>query len=212
MRNVHFVSIIQWLLLGILLVSCGPGSGKNLNAEDPLAQLVPYWVNITYTKDGETMTLSPPYLLTQNVFADAATGSCTGNAMEIVFNGSYNPDKVSNLVLTGIDSTSSFSGSNFTFIACMSPGSAAITITAFDKDGKAIRLPLIVSLNAMTATKTWAYGHPRYPNTGFEAVAAGKQAGGSNIVMTNIARKKTTSTGNTGYTMETGFVLGVVNE
>lgn len=208
----HLVSYIQWLLIGTLLVSCGPGSGKNKNADDPLAQLVPYWVGITYTSNGQTVELPPPYLLTQNVFADAATGSCTGNAMEIVFKGTYNPEKVSNLVLTGVDATSSFADGAFTFVSCMQPGSASVTITAYDKEGNAIRLPLTVSLSAMTSTKTWAFGHPRYPNTGFETVAAGKQSSGSNIVMTNIARKKTASTGNTGFTMETGFVLGVVNE
>lgn len=212
MGVVRFFSYIPWVFLSLMLVSCGPGSGKNLNSEDPLAQLVPYWVNITYTANGQTATLSPPFVVTQNIFADAGTGSCSGNTMELVFNGSYNPENVSNLVLTGITATSSFSGSNFTFVACMAPGSVSVNITAFDKAGKAIRSPLTVSLNAMTATKTLAFGHPRYPNTGFETVAAGKQSSDSNIVMTNVSRKKTASTGNTGFTMETGFVMGVVNE
>jgi len=208
----RFVSFFQWSLVAVLLAACGAGSGKNLHSEDPLAQLVPYWVNITYFSNGQSQVLSPPYVLTQNIFADAGTGACTGNMMEIDFNGTYNPEKVSRLVFTGLPATSNFSGNNFSFTACMAPGSASVTITAIDQDNKVIRSPLTVSLSAMTATKTLAFGHPRYPNTGFETVAAGKQASGSNIVMANIVRKKTASTGNVGFTMETGFVLGVVNE
>jgi hypothetical protein len=114
--------------------------------------------------------------------------------------------------MTGVTATPSFSGGSFTFTACMAPGSTAITITAFDKDGKAIRNPLTVSIAAMTATKTLGFGHPRYPNTGFEIVAAGKQTASGTVVMTNIAAKKTASAGNTGFTMETGFVMGGVHE
>jgi hypothetical protein len=201
-----------YFILGMalpLLLACGPGSGKNPHPDDPLAQLVPYWVNITYTLNGQTKTLPPPFLLTQNIAADAATGSCTGNSMEILFNGSYNPDKVSKLVMTGVTSTATFSGETFTFAVCLAPGSASITITAYDKEDKAIRLPLTVSLHAMTSIKTLGFGHPRYPNTGFEVVAAGNQSANGTVVMTNTAAKKTTSTGNTGFTLQTGFVLGV---
>ncbi|MBS1972444.1 MAG: hypothetical protein JSU04_19215 [Bdellovibrionales bacterium] len=197
----------------MMMAGCGAGTGKNPHPEDLLAQIVPYWVSITYTLNGQKEELMPPYLVTQAIFADAATGTCTGNTMEVVFSGGYNPEKVFNLVMTGVDATSSFSGGSFSFTACMSPGvAAAITITAYDKDGKAIRSPLTVSVAAMTATKTLGYGHPRYPNTGFEVVAAGKQTTNGTVVMTNIAAKKTTSTGNTGYTMDTGFVMGVVHE
>lgn len=195
-----------------MMAACGAGTGKNPHPEDLLAQLVPYWLNITYTANGQTETLTPPFLVTQNIFADAATGSCTGNTMEIVFNGAYNPEKVFRLEMTGVTATESFSGGSFTFTACMAPGSAAISVTAFDKDGKAIRNPLTVSVAAMTATKTLGFGHPRYPNTGFEIVAAGKQTTNGTVVMANVAAKKTASTGNTGFTMETGFVVGVTRE
>lgn len=201
-RVIYFTIMLPLLLLE----ACGAGSGKDPNASDPLAQMVPYWANISYTQNGQTASLQPPFLTTQNIFADAATGSCTGNQMEIIFNGSYNPDKVSKLVLTGLTTTDDYSGNNFTFTACMAPGSASITITAYDKDGKAIRMPLTVSISAMTATKTLGYGSPRYPNTGFEVAAAAKITSTSSIGMGTIAGKTTSSTGNTGYTMETGFV------
>jgi len=197
----------------LIIAACGPGSGKNLHPEDPLALFVPDWTTITYTKDGHTVTLSPPFLTTQNIFADAATGSCTGNAMEIIFSGTYNPDTISKLELSGLTTTSNISGNNFTFTACMAQGSAAVTITAYDKDGKAIRLPLTVSLNAMTSTKTLGFGHPRYPNTGFTTMNAApplKNFTTGSVQMANaylgsVAGKTTISTGNTGYTMETGF-------
>lgn len=207
MRLGRFICFIKELFLLGLITACGAGSGKNLHGEDPLAQLVPYWANITYTLNGQTETLLPPFVTTQSFSADAGTGACTGNLIELVLSGSYNPEKVSNLELTGLTSTVSFSGNSFTFVACMAPGSASVTITAYDKDSKPIRLPLTVSLSAMTATKTLAFGHPRYPNTGFVVTSAVKNVGSSTVSMgSSLAKKQTTSTGNTGFTMETGFV------
>jgi len=202
-----FHRLVYSLILILLTVSCGPGSGKNPHGEDdPLAQLIPDWVNISYTVNGQVQTLTPPFLTTQNIAADAATGSCTGNNIEIIFNGTYNPDKVSKVELTGLTVTSNVSAGEFTFKACMAPGSASVTVTAYDQDNKPVRLPLTVSINAMTATRTLGYGHPRYPNTGFNVAAAGKNSVNGTVVLETIAKKQTTSTGNTGYTLETGFV------
>ncbi|WP_413290605.1 hypothetical protein [Bdellovibrio sp. HCB337] len=192
------------------LQACGAGTGKNKNIpDDPLAQLIPYWAEIIYTSNGVPAILSPPFLTTQNILADMGTGSCSSNTMEIIFRGSYNPENISDLILSGLTATGDFSGNSFTFTACMAPGSANVTITAYDKEGKAVRFPLAVSLNAMTSIRTMGFGHPRYPTTGFIlGSAAGKQSG-SHIHMDSFAAKPAVSTGNTGYTMEIGFVNSV---
>jgi hypothetical protein len=205
--------ILFFTVLSGALVACGPGVGKNLNPEDPLAQLVPEWTSVSYVKDGQRVELSPPYEVTQQIFADAATGSCTGNTMEIIFSGTFNPEIISRVTLTGLTAEEEVSGSSFKFVTCMAPGSALVKITAFDKDGKPVRSPLSVSLNAMTATKTAGFGHPNYPNTGFAMISAAAPLPAFNTgtvkmintYMGGVAGKTSASTGKTGYTLETGF-------
>ncbi len=200
-------------LLIALTVGCGPGNGKNKAPMDPLAEALPTWASVSYTKDGVRTELYPPYIVTQQVFADAATGSCAGATIELTFAGTYNPSEVSRLEITGLSATPQYSGSTFIFVACMAPGSALVTVTAYNKNGAAIRNPLTVSVNAMTATKTVGFGHPNYPNTGFNVISAAPPLvalnSGSvkmaNAYVGSIAGKSTDSTGNIGYKLETGF-------
>jgi hypothetical protein len=199
-------------ILLLLLTACG-GSGKNPKPEDPLADLTPAWTSVTYTKDGARVEIDPPFLVTQQIFADAATGSCTGSNIEVKFYGSYNPNLISRLELSGLTATLQLSGSTFSFEYCLPQGAASVTITAYDKNNKAVRAPLTLSVNAGTPLKTFGYGHPRYPATGFATAAAASRvtspaSGGltmANASMGGVAGKTTASTGNSGYTLETGF-------
>lgn len=187
------------LFCSILLIftACGPGTGKNERPEDPLALLVPEWSSLSYQKDGVRVEIMPPFLLTQQIFADAATGSCTDNTIELTFQGTFNPDVISRLEIVGLTAIPEYSGNVFTFIACMAPGAASVTITAYDKSEKAVRVPLSISLNAMTATHTAGFGHPRYPNTGMSL---------ANVSMGAVSGKTTASSGKTGWTLEAGAI------
>lgn len=204
-----------FFLLIILTVGCGPGNGKNKAPVDPLTEVLPTWTSVTYTKDGARTELYPPYIVTQEIFADADTGACTGTTIELTFSGGYNTDQVSRLEMSGLTASPQYSGSTFSFVACMSPGSALVTVTAYDKKDVALRNPLTVSLSVATGlpTRTVGFGHPNYPNTGFSVMNAAPPLVALNsgtVKMTNayvgsVAGKSTASTGNVGYKLETGF-------
>lgn len=210
---------LTWPLLVMLLTSflsgCGAGSGKNKNSKDPLAEYIPEWTSISYLSNGSTVTLQPPFIATQSISGDMNTGSCSGNTIEVTFNGTYNPATVISLEMTGLTATNNSSVGTFNFVACMALGSASVTITAFDSDGVAIRSPLTVSLMAynFVNTTTLGEGHPRYPNTGFAAMSVAPNVGAltsgsttmANVYVGSVGGKTTASTGNTGFTMETGL-------
>ncbi|WP_413290091.1 hypothetical protein [Bdellovibrio sp. HCB337] len=214
-ENLKRVWILIIVLVAIVLSGCGAGTGKNKNSKDPLAEYIPEWTSITYISNGNMVTLQPPFIATQNLYGDLNTGSCTGNTIEVNFNGIYNAATITSLSLTGLTATNNSNAGTFNFVACMALGSASVTITAYDSDGNALRIPLIVSLAAVNFvnTITLGEGHPRYPNTGLAMMSAAPRlenlTSGStkmaNVYMGSVAGKSTASTGNTGYTMETGL-------
>jgi hypothetical protein len=211
-RTVKTIGALAVLAGFVFNVGCGAGKGKNKNSEDPLAEYLPVWTSISYIKDGSLVTLSPPFSTTQNVVGDINSGACTGNTIEVTFKGTYNTENVSALALTGITATNNSSGGEFNFVACMALGSASVTITAYDTKNVAIRSPLTLSLASAVSTYTLGLGHPRYPNTGFSSVNSGPNlttlTSGtttlSNVSMGHVGSKTTASTGNAGFTMETG--------
>jgi len=211
-----FPTILITLLLGpmVLTVSgCGPGSGKNKNSVDPLAEITPIWTNITYINNGAAMTLNPPFTTTQAFMADPGSGGCTGNTTEVVFNGTYNQTAISKLTLTGMTTTESNSADTFRFTGCMAFGATSVTITAYDTKDQPVRVTLNVSLATVTNTTTLGYGHPNYPATGFSLLnvapnLANLTSAGTtltNFYMGPVGSQTKSSTGNTGYIMELGF-------
>lgn len=213
-KVLNFVIVMTIALPMLIWTSgCGPGSGKNKNPVDPLADITPVWESITYYNNGTQMTLSPPFNTTQVIMADPSSGSCTGNTSEVVFNGTYNPTAIKELKLTGITTTEDHSANTFRFTGCMSFGASAITITAYDMKDEPSRVTLNVSLASVSNTKTLGFGSPNYPDTGFAAAEAVPDlvtlisgiTSLANFYVGPVGSQTTTSTGATGFTLETGF-------
>lgn len=217
----NFVMLLTIALPMLIWTSgCGPGSGKNKNPTDPLADITPVWTSITYYNNGAQMSLTPPFNTTQVFMADPASGSCTGNTTELVFNGTYNQTTISNLALTGMTTTADHSADTFRFTGCMAFGATAVTLTAYDDKGTPLRVTLNVSLASVGNTKTIGFGSPNYPDTGFAFVGAIPDIVNlisgitslANFYIGPIGSQSTNSTGATGYTLETGFTNYIMQE
>jgi len=214
MKFLNFVFALTITLPMLLWTSgCGPGSGKNKHPTDPLEDITPLWTDITYYNNGAQMSLTPPFSTTQVFMADTGSGSCTGNTTEITFNGTYNQTAISDLSLSGFTTTADHSANTFRFSGCMPLGASAVTITAYDLKSQPVRVTLNVSLASVGNTKTIGFGSPIYPDTGFAFVGSAPNIASLISGVTSLANfyvgpsgsQSTSSTGASGYTLETGF-------
>jgi len=214
MKFFNFTSALAFALSMALWTSgCGAGNGKNKHPTDPLEDITPLWTNITYYNNGAQMSLTPPFSTTQVFTVDTGSGSCSGNTTEITFNGTYNQTAISDLSLSGFTTTPDHSANTFRFTGCMPLGASAVTITAYDLHSQPVRVTLNVSLASVGNTKTIGFGSSIYPDTGFTFVGSAPHIASlisgitslENFYVGSLGSQSTSSTGASGYTLETGF-------
>lgn len=203
----------------IFLLSCGPGPkvASTETAQDKATVPANLTVtSISYYKNQASSNLFPPYTETISLAGDFASGSCLGATSQITILGTFDSTNASSVMMTGLISTQTLTGSNFKFVACLSQGATAVTLTSYNSDGVGNPAPTSLSFNLTsvydTSIKTIGSGHPRYPNPGFDLsglnLPSGQLTSGDltlKVGFTGTAATGLNSTGNTSLTMDMGY-------
>lgn len=211
MKSLHF-----YLCSFLLLTSCQKALKDPLDGfggGTPLA--IPTLSEFSYWSAGIETKISPPFLSTLDVIADAGSAPCTQNESKVSIRGLYDTQQVEKIESFGLLKTAvDTENGEFTVTGCLSRGANSLKFKGVSTDGKKSDSALL-SVNISSGITTLAWGHPRYPSPGFLANSASSSplsSQGIQMSNVNIESSKAQiipSTGNTAYSLQMGFLNAV---